>query len=115
MYASLAGSRRAAVRNLAYLLNDLGDPALRRHLLRMSRTARSWYEHLLTEAVAAGELHLVADVRPLARLIEATLRGSLLSWALYKEGPAADRLREDLDAVLRPYLTSDEKGLRSRP
>src|SRR5690349_21842231 len=42
MYASLADSRRAAVRNLAYLLNDLGDPALRRHLLRMSRTARAW-------------------------------------------------------------------------
>jgi AcrR family transcriptional regulator len=115
MYASLAGSRRAAVRNLAYLLNDLGDPVLRRHLLRMSRTARSWYEQLLTDAVAAGELHLAADVRSLARLIEATLRGSFLSWALYEEGAAADWLREDLDAVLRPYLTSCEKGLRSRP
>jgi AcrR family transcriptional regulator len=115
MYASLAGSRRAAVRNLAYLLNDLGDPVLRRHLLRMSRTARSWYEQLLTDAVAAGELHLAADVRSLARLIEATLRGSFVSWALYEEGAAADWLREDLDAVLRPYLTSGERGLRSRP
>jgi hypothetical protein len=114
MYASLASSRRAAVRNLAYLLNDLGDPVLRRHVLRMSRSARSWYERLLTDAVAAGEIHHAADVRSLARLIEATLRGSLLSWALYEEGAAADWLREDLDAVLLPYLTGGAKGRRSR-
>jgi len=105
MYASLADSPRAAVRNLAYLLNDLGDPALRRHLLRMSRSARGWYEKLLTEAIVAGELHRATDVRPLARLVEAALRGSFLSWAVYREGAADDWLREDLEAVLRPYLT----------
>jgi len=105
MYASLADSPRAAVRNLAYLLNDLGDPALRRHLLRMSRSARGWYEQLLTEAIVAGELHRATDVRPLARLVEAALRGSFLSWAVYREGAADDWLREDLEAVLRPYLT----------
>jgi AcrR family transcriptional regulator len=105
MYAELADSPRAAVRNFAYLLNDLGDPALRRHLLRLSLTARGWYEQLLTEAIAAGELHGVTDVRLLSRLIEATLRGSLLGWALYREGAAADWLRADLDATLGPYLT----------
>src|SRR5262245_58897031 len=46
MYAQLANSPRAAVRNLAYLHNDLADPALRRHLLRMSQAARTWYEEL---------------------------------------------------------------------
>src|SRR5215467_2829553 len=34
VYARLAESPRAAVRNLAYLHNDLADPALRRLLLR---------------------------------------------------------------------------------
>lgn len=105
MYAELAGSPRAAVRNLAYLLNDLADPTLRRHLLRMSRTARVWYEQLLTEAIAAGELRGVTDVHSLGRSIEATLRGSFLGWALYREGAAADWLRADLDAMLQPYLT----------
>ena len=114
MYADLADSPRAAVRNLGYLLNDLGDPVLRGHLLRMSRTARVWYEQLLTDAIAAGELHGVTDVRPLARLIEATLRGSFLSWALYREGAAADWLREDLEAVLRPYLTGGDIHSRRR-
>jgi hypothetical protein len=88
MYASLADSPRAAVRNLAYLLNDLSDPAPRRHLLRMSRTARVWYGQILTDAIAAGEVRHATDVRPLARLIEATLRGSFLGWALYRKGLA---------------------------
>jgi AcrR family transcriptional regulator len=105
MYAQLAASPGAAVRNLSYLLHDLADPALRRHLLRLSRTARAWYEGLLGDAVAAGELRAEADVQALARLIEVTLRGSCVNWTLYREGPAADWLREDLDAVLRPYLT----------
>jgi hypothetical protein len=104
MYAQLAASPRAAVRNLAYLLNDLADPALRRHLLRLSRAARVWYEELLTEAVAARELRADADVRALARLIEVTLRGSFLNWALYREDSAADWLRQDLDEMLRPYF-----------
>ncbi|HMF27636.1 MAG TPA: hypothetical protein VKE42_02630, partial [Candidatus Cybelea sp.] len=77
----------------------------RRHLLRMSRMARAWYEQLLTEAIAAGELRGVSDVQRLGRLIEATLRGSFLSWTLYREGAAADWLRADLDALLRPYLS----------
>ncbi|HEY4213665.1 MAG TPA: helix-turn-helix domain-containing protein [Steroidobacteraceae bacterium] len=111
MYAELADSPRAAVRNLAYLLNDLGDAVLRRHLLRLSRTARAWYEQLLTEAVAAGELRGVTDVQALGRLVETTLRGSILCWALYREGAAADWLRADLDALLRPYL-ADASGDR---
>src|SRR5215469_4270658 len=114
IYASLADSPHAAVRNLAYLLNDLGDPVLRRHLLRMSRTARTWYEQLLTDAIAVGELHGVPDVQHLGRLIEATLRGSVLGWTLYREGAAADWLRADLDALLRPYLAGGDIHRRRR-
>jgi AcrR family transcriptional regulator len=114
MYAQLADSPRAAVRNLAYLLNDLADPALRRHLLRLSRAARVWYEELLTDAVAARELRADADVRALARLIEVTLRGSFLNWTLYREGSAADRLREDLDDMLRPHLRRGDNRSRRR-
>lgn len=112
MYAQLADSPRAAVRNLAYLHNDLADPALRRHLLRLSHAARRWYEELLTDAVAVRELRAGTDVRALARLVEVTLRGSFLNWTLYREGSAADWLREDLDAMLRPHLTP--AGVRAR-
>jgi AcrR family transcriptional regulator len=112
MYAQLADSPRAAVRNLAYLLNDLADPALRRHLLRLSRAARAWYEELLTDAVATRELRADTDVRALARLIEVTLRGSILNWTLYREGSAADWLREDFDDMLRPHLMRGDNRRR---
>jgi AcrR family transcriptional regulator len=103
MYAKLAESPRAAVRNLAYLHNDLADPVLRRHLLRLKRAGRVRYEQLLADAVAAGELRADTNVRALARMIELTLDGSFLAWTIYREGPAATHLRRDLDAMLRPY------------
>jgi AcrR family transcriptional regulator len=113
-YAQLATSPRAAVRNLAYLHNDLADPALRRHLLRLSQAARVWYRQRLADAVAAGELRADTDIRALARSIEVTLRGSFLSWALYREGLAADWLREDLEATLGPYLVRRKNAARQQ-
>ena len=38
-------------------------------------------------------------------MIEVTLGGSFLVWTLHREGSAATRFREDLDATLGPYLT----------
>jgi AcrR family transcriptional regulator len=112
--AQLADSPRAAVRNLAYLHNDLADPALRRHLLRMSRAARAYYEQLVADAVATGELRADTNVQALARAIEVTLGGSFLSWTIYRDGSAADRLRDDLDATLRPYLGHGRKRVRRK-
>lgn len=114
VHAQLAASPRAAVRNLAYLQNDLADPPLRRHLLKLKRTARARYEQLLAEAVAAGDLRADTDIPTLARMIEVTLDGSFLAWTLYREGAAAERLREDLDATLRPHLARREKRDRRR-
>jgi hypothetical protein len=74
-------------------------------LLRLARTARARYEQLLADAVAAGELRADTDVQAVARMIEVMLGGSFLAWTLYREGPAAKRLREDLDATRRPHLT----------
>jgi AcrR family transcriptional regulator len=104
VYAQLATSPRAAVRNLAYLQHDLADPVLRRHLLRMSRRARARYAELLTMAVAAGEVRADTDAAAVSRLIEATLGGSFLAWAIHREGPAAAWLRATLETALTPYL-----------
>jgi len=114
VHAQLADSPRAAVRNLAYLHNDLADPALHRHLLRMSRAARVHYEKLVADAVAAGELRADTSAQALARSIEVTLGGSFLAWAIYREGSAADWLREDLEATLRPYLVRRKTIVRHR-
>ena len=105
LYARLAASPRAALRNLAYMQSDWADAALRRHWLRHTRAARARNEQLVTEALAQGELRAGTDAQALARMIEVTLGGSFLAWTLHREGSAATRLREDLDAALRPYLT----------
>jgi AcrR family transcriptional regulator len=114
VYAQLAESPRAAIRNLAYLHNDLADPALRRHLLRSSRSARAYYAKLVADTVAAGELRADTNVAALARSIEITLGGSFLAWAIYREGSAADWLREDLEATLRPYLVRRKNRVRHK-
>ncbi len=105
-FAEMAESPAALARNLAYLQNDLTDPLLRAPLLQQSRATRSGFERLLTEAVETAELLRDTDVPSLARTIELTLGGSLMSWGIYQEGTAADWLREDLAAVLRPHLAS---------
>jgi AcrR family transcriptional regulator len=112
VHAPLATSPRAAVRNLAYLQNDLADPAFRRHLLRLGRAAHARCEILLSDAVTAGELRADTDVAMLARMIEVTLGGSFLAWTLYREGSAAEWLREDLEATRRPYLAPRHKRVR---
>lgn len=110
VYARLAATPRAAVRNLAYLHNDLADPVLRRHLLRMARRARARYEELVAGAVAAGELRADTDVEAVARLIDVTLGGSFLAWAIHRDGSAADWLRTNLETVLQPYLAGARRS-----
>ncbi len=104
LYARVAASPRAALRNLAYMQSDWADAALRRQVLRHARAARARWEQLVTEAVARGELRAGTNAQALARMIEVTLGGSFLTWTLHREGAAATRLRDDLDAALRPYL-----------
>lgn len=104
VHAKLARSPRAALRNLAYFLNDLADPVLRRHLVRLARETRARYERLMAAAAAAGELRGDTDVRALARMIEVTLGGSFLAWTLHREGSAVEWVSRDLDTLLAPYL-----------
>jgi AcrR family transcriptional regulator len=102
--SGMAASPAALARNLAYLQIDLTDPDFRRHLVKQARTTRVGLRRLVAAAAQAREL--VGNVQPtkLARTIEATLSGSLLTWALYQKGTAAQWIRADLECVLAPYL-----------
>ena len=103
--ADLAPSPEALLRNLAYLQDDLADDVLRGHLVKNARASRREIEGLLEAAAAAGELRRDIDARALARTVETIVGGSLMSWATYREGKAADWIARDLDAVLAPWLT----------
>lgn len=102
--ANLAASPAALARSLAYLQIDLTDPDFRKHLLAQAKATRVALREVIDEAVTAGELTSAADPEALARVIETTLSGSLITWAIYRDGDAAPWLRADVDAVLAPYL-----------
>ena len=102
--AGMAETPEAFMRNLSYLQMDLTDPALRPHLARSARATREEMQKLIREAVAAKELAASVNPRQLARTIEAVIAGSMLSWAHYQEGSCAKWVRDDLNAVLKPYV-----------
>ena len=102
--AGLARSPAALARNLAYLQIDLADPDFREQLAVQARATRAGLQDLLESAIAAGELERDTDATALARTVEAMVNGSMMTWAFYHDGPAADWIRADVDAVLAPYL-----------
>lgn len=113
--SGLATSPEALARNLSYLQIDLTDPDLRKHLVAQARAARVELQLLIKDAVTAGEL--VREVNPtrLARTVEAILGGSMMAWAYYDEGTATQWMRDDLHAVLKPYLSKRKKTKRLAP
>jgi AcrR family transcriptional regulator len=104
-FAGMAHTPATLARSFAYLQIDLTDPAFYPHLVAQARATRAAFEGLIREAIASGDLVPRADPVALARLVEVTLGGSLMSWAVYRQGPAAAWLLHDLELALGPYVT----------
>ena len=107
--AGLAESPSALARNLAYLQIDLTDPDFRKPLAVQARATRAGLESLIAAAISARELRSSTKPRALARTVEAVLSGSMMTWAYYQDGPAARWMRDDLDAVLAPFVVKKRK------
>ena len=102
--AGMAATPAALMRNLSYLQIDLTDDDFRRNLAKQAKAAREELQRLIREAIEANELVPATNPRQLARTIEAIISGSMLSWAYNQQGPAAKWVRDDLNAILRPFL-----------
>ncbi len=101
----LMGTTPAAVgNNFVFLHIDLDDPEFHRHALAGSRGMHAGIRTLVAAAVEAGELRRCDSAR-LASAIQAVLNGSLLTWAVHREGRVADWVRRDLRTVLLAYRT----------
>jgi D-glucosaminate-6-phosphate ammonia-lyase len=116
--AALGETPEALAHHLAYLQLDLTDPDFRAHVQRSAGWVRAAFAKWLEEAVSCGELDAETDTWGLARLVETTLSGSLLNWAVHQDGDAAVWIRRDLEAVLEPHRPLrgvgiyDELGVR---
>ena len=102
--AGMASSPAVLMRNLSYLQIDLTDADFRRHLAASARATREELHTLLKEAIAQGELSPATNARQLARSVEAIITGSMLTWAFYQAGTASKWVRDDVNAVLKPYI-----------
>ncbi|GAB7188370.1 DNA-binding protein AcrR family [Kitasatospora sp. Ki12] len=94
----------AFANHLAFLCADLADPQLHERALAVHRAQARAVAELLAQAADAGELRAGTDVAALTRTVQAVTVGAGLTWALEREGALGERLRGELDAVLRPHL-----------
>ena len=88
--------------SLSFLQMDISDPDFHRLAVENSRRMLAGYRRLLDDAVAAGEL-VRCDTLRLARAVGAVSGGSLLSWAIVRDGTAERYIRKDIKTVLDPY------------
>jgi seryl-tRNA(Sec) selenium transferase len=101
--AGLGETPQGRAHHLAYLQSDFTDPDFRAHVQRRFEVVRTAFAEWVEEAVSCGELVSGTDPGRLARLVETTLSGSLLSWAVHQDGDAATWLRQDLEAMLAAH------------
>jgi AcrR family transcriptional regulator len=97
---------------LAYLQIDLTDLEFRAITLAQFKTIRKETRKLLDAAVAAREL-IPCNTTDLARLIQQVNGGSMLDWAVFREGSLASWVRRDLLTLLRPYRRASRNRSRA--
>jgi hypothetical protein len=97
--------------HLGWLQLDLGDPAFHAHARQGAQATRQELKSLVEEAIGKGELKRGTDAGTLARRVEVTVGGSLLTWAFHQEGSARQFLRDDLGMALAPHLTRAGRAL----
>ena len=109
---SYVTSPEALAHQLAFLQMDLTDSDFHRFALGNARKVEAGIAALLEEAVAAGEL-LRCDTKRLARTFNAVYGGSMVAWAIFRQGKLQPWVRRDLETLLEP-LRIKVKGKRKR-
>jgi AcrR family transcriptional regulator len=100
--AHMARTPEILANSLAFLEMDLADPDFHRLALHHARQFRDQIHAMIEEAVAGGELR-PCPVARLANAVQGMIGGSMLNWAIHREGKAATFMRTDLETLLRPY------------
>lgn len=88
--------------NLAFLQIDLSDPDFHRLTLEHSRRVRAGYRRLLDDAVTDGDI-VPCETTALASALQAVSGGSLLNWAIHRDGPVRAWVEADLETLIAPY------------
>jgi len=100
--AQMAKTPEALANHLAFFEIDLADTDFHRLALAHARQFNAELRTLLEDAVRAGELRRCPVAR-LARAVQSLMGGSMLNWAIYREGKADAWIAADLETLLRPF------------
>jgi AcrR family transcriptional regulator len=107
--AQMARTPEAFANALAFLEIDLADPEFHRLALAHARQFRAQIRVSLEEAMRAGELRRCPAAR-LANAVQGMIGGSLMNWAIHREGKAKAFIMADLETLLRPYRIPKAKA-----
>ena len=110
--ASHGGTPEELANSLAFFQMDLTDPDFHKFCVKGARDGMAGTRRLLDEAIAAGELS-GCDTRRLARLLHAASSGSMLNWAILREGTLREWLHKDLEMLIAPYRAAKSRRARS--
>ena len=94
--------------HLAFLQIDLSDGEFYRLILENTTRILAGYKALLDEAVKAGDL-VKCNTARLARAVSSMAGGSLIGWAVLRDGTAEQFVRKDLEMLLAPYRASKDR------
>ena len=113
-YAQMLASSPEAVSNgLAFLQVDLSDPDFHRHALRQARATLAELKLLLDDGVKSGRL-MKCDTRKLAFALNAIIGGSMVSWAVLRDGTSEEAMQEAVDVLIRPYIVAPKRRKRHK-
>ena len=105
-----------AANRLAFYMSQLDDPDFRALAEDNSRSAVEGFRKLLDNAVEAGELSGgYLNTHQLAETIYSMTMGSLVTWTVMSEGSLKDKVRRDLDVLLRPFRRGPRKASAPGP
>ena len=102
---SIINSRQHLANSLACMQLSLTDAGFHQQMEILARTLRSELTSLIEEAVETGELR-GCEPDLLARAVMAIFHGSLMWWAVDRDGSAQTHIQQDLETLLAPYRTS---------
>jgi AcrR family transcriptional regulator len=100
--ARMVESPESLANHLAFLQIDLSDPEFHKLASENARLIVAGYKALIDDAITAGELQ-PTDTARLARAVDAMSGGSLIAWAISRQGNVVDHVRADLATLLAPY------------
>jgi len=112
--AQMGDTPEELAHHLSWLQQDLTDPDFRRFTVMHARASRRELRRIVADAVRAAELMKDVNASALARAIEVTVTGSLMTWAIHQKGRATDWMRHDLDAVLGPITVPQTRVRNAR-